>query len=64
MRFLQFIIIYIIKKIQMDYVNDFFHKKTGINAFRPRVQARRDLFFEYLPTEEAKDNEVLRRLCK
>ena len=48
----------------MEYINDFFHKKTGVNVFRPKIGMRKDPFYEYLPNESAKDNEVMKCLGK
>ena len=48
----------------MEHINEFFHKKTGVNVFRPKIGMRKDPFFEYLPKEDAKDNEVMKCLGK
>lgn len=39
----------------MDSFNDFIHKHWGLNKYRPAIKVRRDAFYEYLPTENPKD---------
>ena len=47
----------------MDYINSFLHSKIGLVKYREGLGIRKDAFFEYLPQENLRDNEVVMRLC-
>lgn len=48
----------------MDSINEFLHKRFGLNKYRPSVNVRKDAFYEYLPVlNNAKDEEMTKRLA-
>ena len=49
--------------LTMDYINSFLHSKIGLVKYREGLGIRKDAFFEYLPQENLRDNEVVMRLC-
>mgnify|MGYP000340737716 CR=1 FL=1 len=46
----------------MQTFNDFIHRNFGTHIYRPSIKVRTDAFYEYLPSEDAKDQLVLSRL--
>lgn len=46
----------------MEWLNDVLHSNAGMHKYRPFVKARIDAFYEYLPSDDEKDQEVIARL--
>ena len=46
----------------MDSFNDVLHRQFGAHRYRPQVKVRTDAFYEYIPTDNPKDQQVISRL--